>query len=392
MRSPLAWLIASCLAGCSCSDGGNSTSTSAGGQPGTGATSSSGGSSGSGGTGGSATEAGTDAAGDADSGPSFDCQHAPVTEDCKSGWCRIPAGCFVMGSPKDEWGRGANTENQVKVTLTHPFLIQQKETSQADWVALGLKNPSAPPAKPGDGGDCLEPACPVGNVTWFEAAGFANLLSQKEGLKPCYVLEGCTGQLGEGMACTKIGTTAPTYYQCEGYRLPGEAEWEYAARAGTTTAFYTGPIKTLSDLGECAEDPNLASAEWYCFNSGGLTGSVTHPGGLKKKNPWGLFDTLGNTYEWTNDPMKGLGYGTVPLVDPWGTVQIKDPIEAVVLRGCGPITFSSRCRAAAHFAVSRPSHAGGLGFRLVRSLLATPDASTPDASLPDASPPDASTD
>ena len=102
MRSTLAWLIASCLAGCSCSDGGNSTSTSAGGQPGTGATSSSGGSSGAGGAGGSAADSGTDAAGDADSGPSFDCEHAPVAEDCKAGWCRIPAGCFVMGSPKDE--------------------------------------------------------------------------------------------------------------------------------------------------------------------------------------------------------------------------------------------------------------------------------------------------
>ena len=381
MRSPLAWLIASCLAGCSCSDGGNSTSTSAGGQPGTGATSSSGGSSGSGGTGGSATEAGTDAAGDADSGPSFDCQHAPVTEDCKSGWCRIPAGCFVMGSPKDEWGRGANTENQVKVTLTHPFLIQQKETSQADWVALGLKNPSTAPIKPGNSGDCLEPACPVGNVTWFEAAGFANLLSQKEGLKPCYVLEGCTGQLGEGMACTQIGTTAPTYYECEGYRLPGEAEWEYAARAGTTTAFYTGPITKLAQTSDCENDPNLVKAAWYCANSG----TLTHPGGQKTKNAWGLHDVLGNAYEWTNDVMKGLGYGIGPLDDPWGKVDIKDPIEGIVLRGGGTITPAARCRVAAHFELSRPSRGPGGGFRLVRSLLATPDASSPDASLPDAS-------
>ena len=388
MRSTLAWLIASCLAGCSCSDGGGSSAAPSGGQPGTGATSSSGGSSGSGGAGGSAADSGTDAAGDADSGPSFDCEHAPVTEDCKAGWCRIPAGCFVMGSPKDEWGRGANDENQVKVTLTHPFLIQQKETSQADWVALGLKNPSGPPPKPSNMGDCLEPACPVGNVTWFEAAGFANLLSQKEGLKPCYVLEGCTGQLGEGMACAQIGTTAPTYYQCEGYRLPGEAEWEYAARAGTTTAFYTGSITKLAQTSDCESDPNLVKAAWYCANSA----TLTHPGGQKTKNAWGLFDMLGNAYEWTNDVMKGLGYGSAPLADPWGAVGIQDPIEAVVQRGGGTITPGARCRAAAHFAVSRPSHAPGGGFRLVRSLLTTPDASTPDAALPDASPADASTD
>ncbi len=379
MRSTLAWLIASCLAGCSCSDGGGS---SAGGQPGTGATSSSGGSSGSGGTGGAITEGGTDATTDADSGPSFDCEHAPVTEDCKSGWCRIPAGCFVLGSPKDEWGRGANTENQVKVTLTHPFLIQQKETSQADWVALGLKNPSTAPIKPGNSGDCLEPACPVGNVTWFEAAGFANLLSQKEGLKPCYVLEGCTGQLGEGMACTKIGTTAPSYYECEGYRLPGEAEWEYAARAGTTTAFYTGPITAFpTNALACNSDPALIAAAWYCANSG----TVTHPGGLRQKNQWGLYDMLGNCVEWTNDVMKGLGYGTTPLSDPWGQVKISNVIEAVVIRGGGPIFSASSCRAAAHFSGGRSDRGGGIGFRLVRSLLTTPDASTPDASPPDAS-------
>ena len=382
MRSTLAWLIASCLAGCSCSDGGGSSAAPSGGQPGTGATSSSGGTSGSGGAGGSAADSGTDAAADADSGPGFDCEHAPVTEDCKAGWCRIPAGCFVMGSPKDEWGRGANTENQVKVTLTHPFLIQQMETSQADWVALGLKNPSGPPPKPTSMGDCLEPACPVGNVTWFEAAGFANLLSQKEGLKPCYVLEGCTGQLGEGMACTQIGTTAPTYYECEGYRLPGEAEWEYAVRAGTTTALYTGPITVFAgDVLACNTDATLGNAAWYCANSG----TVTHPGGQKAKNAWGLFDMLGNAYEWTNDLMKGLGYGTGPLEDPWGKVELKDPIEGIVLRGGGTIAPATRCRVAAHFELSRPSRGPGGGFRLVRSLLATPDASTPDASLPDAS-------
>ncbi len=383
MRSSLTWLVACCLAGCSCSDGGGNSTAGGGGQPGTGATSSSGGSSGSGGAGGAVGDSGSDADGaaDADSGPGFDCKHVPVVENCKGGWCRIPAGCFVMGSPKDEWGRGANTENQVKVTLTRSFLMQQKEASQAEWVALGLKNPSAPPPKPANAGDCLEPACPLGNVTWFEAAGFANLLSQKEGLKPCYVLEGCTGKLGEGMACTSIGTTAPTYYECEGYRLPGEAEWEYAARAGTTTAFYTGPIKKLAQTSDCEMDPNLVGAAWYCANSG----TLTHPGGQKSKNPWGLFDVLGNGAEWTNDPMKGLGYGTSALTDPWGVLASGDPLLAVVLRGGAPIMPAAMCRAAAHFSWSRDTHAPGGGFRLVRTLLPAADASTADASPADAS-------
>ena len=94
---------------------------------------------------------------------------------------------------------------------------------------------------------------------------------------------------------------------------------------------------------------------------------------------------LGNAYEWTNDVMKGLGYGIGPLDDPWGKVDIKDPIEGIVLRGGGTITPAARCRVAAHFELSRPSRGPGGGFRLVRSLLATPDASSPDASLPDAS-------
>lgn len=219
--------------------------------------------------------------GDAEAGTPFDCKHAEVVEDCTAGWCRIPAGCFVIGSPKNEWGRGAYSENQLKVTLTHAFLIQQKETTQAEWTALGLPNPSTPPAEPGFSGDCISPQCPVGNVNWFEAAAFANMLSEKDGFQPCYLLEGCTGQVGAGMTCPSIKTTSATYYECEGYRLPGEVEWEYAARAGTMSAFYTGSIaETGTDPFACANDDNLAKVGWYCVNSG----DITHPGTQKLKN------------------------------------------------------------------------------------------------------------
>lgn len=337
-------------------------------------------------------DSGLDVVSDAGSHPwhAFGCEPIPAIADCVDGWCRIPAGCFVMGSPEDEWGRGAYSENQVKVSLTRSLLIQQHETTQAEWSGLVTKNPSAPPPKPGNAGDCLDPACPVGNVNWFEAAAFANLWSQEDGYTSCYVLEGCTGALGDGMTCASINTTAPTYYMCEGYRLPGEAEWEYAARAGTTTAFYTGAIKQLDHPETCAEDPNLLTAAWYCHNSG----TLSHFGGLKLKNPWGLYDMLGNVAEWTNDPMKGLGYGNAPLVDPWGGVEMTSTIEPVVLRGGAPIMLASGCRAASHYSSQRSGRAPGIGFRLVRTLFSA-DAGLPDgaATLLDAgAPADASAD
>jgi hypothetical protein len=71
------------------------------------------------------------------------CTHVPVTPDCDGGWCRIPAGCFVMGSPTTEWGRGAANEAQRKVTLTHSFVIGQREVSTSQWSALGFPNPLA---------------------------------------------------------------------------------------------------------------------------------------------------------------------------------------------------------------------------------------------------------
>lgn len=369
-------VVAAALSGCSCGDGASSKAS---------GDAAAGGGAASGGGGGAAASAGAgggDAAADApgDAGQPFECQHAPVQEQCQDGWCRVPAGCFVIGSPADEWGRGAYSEDQVKVTLTRPVLIQQKETTQAEWTALGLPNPSAPPIKPGNSGDCLQPDCPVGNVNWFEAAAFANLLSAKAGFPPCYVLQGCTGQIGEGMTCSGIGTTTPTYYDCAGYRLPGEAEWEYAARAGTSTPFYTGPItKYPGDTFACAQDQNLVKAAWYCANSG----TLTHPGGLKAKNAWGLHDMLGNAHEWTNDVMKGLGYGTVPLVDPWGGLKVATPSELVVLRGGGPITPATGCRAADHFSVTRSGRGGGIGFRLVRSLLPPSDGGPSDATAGD---------
>ncbi|MCY2931705.1 MAG: formylglycine-generating enzyme family protein [Planctomycetota bacterium] len=215
----------------------------------------------------------------------------------------IPPGEFVMGSPPTEDGR-AEHETQHKVTLTQGFYIGIHTVTQAQWKAV--MGDSASRFK----GDDL----PVDEVVWDDAATFCKRLGQKEG-KP--------------------------------YRLPTEAEWEYACRAGTTTVYSTG--QSEAGLGEAA---------WYGGNS---ESNATHPGGLKKPNAWGLYDMLGNVWEWCND-----GYGEYPsgaVTDPAGADDSRR-----VLRGgdwrCGPLF----CRAAHRFG-SAPTYRGDVfrGFRVALS-------------------------
>lgn len=235
-------------------------------------------------------DAGSDAAdggiaennGDAIIDGTVPCIHATVAADCRGGWCRVPSGCYQMGSPQGEWGRGFNTEDIIDVTLTHAFIIQQYELTQGQWVSVGIAN-RAGWFDGGAGnsfGDCVAAACPASTMTWYEAVQFANVLSSKDGRPPCYELKNCGSSDAGGVVCESVSVSSATVYDCLGYRLPTEAEWEYAARAGTTTAFYNGPITPQTVQGDCNYDKNLNEVGWYCWNSD----ATTHPVGLKRSN------------------------------------------------------------------------------------------------------------
>ena len=209
----------------------------------------------------------------------------------------IPAGAFTMGSPTSESCREQYSakETQHKVTLTQGFQMSATEVPQGAFEALMGYNPSKFTECGTD--------CPVEQVTWHEAAAYCNALSEQDGHTPCY---SCSGS-GTNVTCQEHGAfTGSKLYQCPGYRLPTEAEWEYAYRAGTTTAFYNGAISSCF-----GSDDNAGKIGWYSSNAGG----TTHPAGQKDPNAWGLHDMAGNVWEWCHDGYK-QDLGSAPATDP----------------------------------------------------------------------------
>ena len=260
-------------------------------------------------------------------------------------WVTIKAGTFQMGSPD---GTGtqpkelcrSSDETQHQVTLTHKFEIQTTEVTQGQFTSLMGYSPSYFPSCGG--------TCPVEQVNWHEAAAYANALSAKAGKANCYA---CTGS-GTSVTCSEATAYAGAkVYTCPGYRLPTEAEWEYAYRAGTTTAFYNGGITNCYGA-----DSNANKIGWYSINSS----SKTHPAGQKIPNAWGLSDMAGNVWEWCHD-----WYGTYP------TTSVTDPLGTSgsyrVLRGGSWGCYPSYMRAAARYSFTPTSRYGNLGFRCART-------------------------
>lgn len=213
----------------------------------------------------------------------------------------------------------------------------------------------------------MDPSCPVGHLNWYEALAYANKLSETMSLEPCYVLNNCTGTAGLGMNCESVTLTAPSVYECKGYRLLTDAEWEYAVRAGTRTAFYSGDITRYAQK-ECYPDPNLERIAWYCFNSAVGPDLRSHAVEQKEPNAWGLYDMLGNMEEWVNDKYTGRPVQG-PAVDPgsdWISVNTSPSF-----RGAGYNGWSWICRSASNFGGS-PGGKGAYGFRLARTLANSP--------------------
>jgi hypothetical protein len=216
---------------------------------------------------------------------------------------------------------------------------------------------------------CEEPQCPATHLAWFEAARVANALSvaHTPPLEPCYLLDECESTQGN-YNCNVLGMNAESVYDCEGYRLPTRAEWQYAARAGTTTTYYSGDITVSQEQHDRANgcstlaDPNLDPIAWYCANSGGEYGT-SHPVGGKLPNAWELYDVLGNAAEWIHDAYTGQS-PEYPATDPFGEIGIKESSRTFV--GGSAISWPSLLRVAKGLNMSAFQPKDGL--RLARTL------------------------
>lgn len=290
------------------------------------------------------------------------CRHPVVAPECSQGWCRLPRGCFIAGSPPCEVDRPRYDAEPTQMTLTHDFALRQTELTQAEWMAVGFPNPSGQ----GKGGesDCIAPGCPVGNVSWFEMLAYSNRLSELHGLPPCFALHGCTGAPGQELTCQGVTILAPSIYACEGYRPPTAMEWEYAVRGGTATSFFTGAMNRRG----CFEDKGLMAAAWYCANSQ----LQTRPVKGRVANPWGLHDMLGNTSEWVMDAVQIFPKG--PLVDHLAENDREEGFELELRAFRGGAVHSSPDIFLASLLLEGGWNARGptLGFRIVRTLPAKP--------------------
>ena len=263
---------------------------------------------------------------------------------------------FMMGSPAGELCRDENyLETQHQVTLTHGFEISTTEVTQDQFKKVRGHNPSMYT----EGGANR----PVEQVNWHEAARYCNELSRVRQLDQCY---SCSGSAYPELSCMTAAAYRggpKTIYNCPGYRLPTEAEWEYAYRGGTTTAFYNGGIA------DCDTDPGASAIAWYRYNAAARASTAgTRMVGLKGKNPRGLYDMAGNVYEWIHDYFR-QDLGSASVTDPVPTASDTGVlVDRRPLRGGGWLSEAHDVRAAARARNAATFRNYDIGFRVVRTL------------------------
>ena len=225
----------------------------------------------------------------------------------------IPPGTFRMGSPTDEVDRYSSEGPQTAVTISRGFWMGKCEVTQGEYQAVIGSNPSAFPGNAN---------LPVETVSWVDATNYCAALTRREQVAG-RILINCV------------------------YRLPTEAEWEYACRAWTSTRF---------SFGDAPEYAGLTNYAWYADNAG----STTHPMGQKLPNPWGLYDMHGNVGEWCQDwYAAGLPGGIA--VDPQGPASG----SSRAWRGGQWAHPARRCRSAFRTYSSPDSRLSAIGFRVV---------------------------
>ena len=274
------------------------------------------------------------------------CDRAPVYMQAE--WVRVEKGSFKMGSPTTEYCRevGKFKETQHQVTLTHTFEMPVTEVTQGQFEDVMGFNPTKIV-------DCGVD-CPADRVSWYDAAEYCNALSRARGLPECYY---CTRTNNKLSCTTHKAYNGKGFYSCPGYRLPTEAEWEYACRAGSTAALNNG-----TELHSCNyADANAGQIAWYASNSG----KTIHLSGSKAANAWGLKDMSGSVWEWVHDYYQA-DLGSTPVTDPVG------PAAGTVghmLRGGSVDVAAKFIRSAARYNYGLPDeHFRVHGFRCVRSL------------------------
>ncbi|MFO7906361.1 MAG: formylglycine-generating enzyme family protein [Pirellulaceae bacterium] len=205
----------------------------------------------------------------------------------------VPAGEFMMGSPEDELHRGEDEGPQHRVRITQPFYLGETEVTQGQWEAVMDTQPWQGELYAEEGSDY-----PANYISWEDAVAFCERLSEKEGRT---------------------------------YRLPTEAEWEYACRAGTDTAYTFGDDP--SELGEYA---------WFKDNVDAVGEEYAHEVGRKRANDFGLYDMHGNVWEWCADWYDSDYYGGSPTEDPSGPTSGSGRVS----RGGSWSTDAGHCRSA----------------------------------------------